>query len=239
MTRKKHFTMALLSALVALILGNIAFGSGIGGGGGAVSVPLNLNLGTIATNTDAVDITATFNSLSTTFDAPLFVSCTNTASHSGSHCVDFQIGGATVFSADVDGSVRFNGGNDIGVNGVADPNGNYFLAGSSSWAVVDRGNALFLAKAGGTNKLDINFQGDPAVGTGPTEIGNSTGGVVLGGFETIASYTVSTLPAPAAGTVAYVTDANAACSAGTTPIGGGTTKCFVGYNGSAWKEFGI
>ena len=51
---------------------------------------------------------------------------------------------------------------------------------------------------------------------------------------------VSSLPAsPAAGMVAYVTDANAGCSAGTTPSGGGSNKCFVGYNGSAWKEFGI
>ena len=35
-----------------------------------------------------------------------------------------------------------------------------------------------------------------------------------------------------------VTDANAACTAGTTPTGGGSTNCLVVYNGSAWKELG-
>src|SRR5579871_6786469 len=58
--------------------------------------------------------------------------------------------------------------------------------------------------------------------------------------EGLQGVTVASLPAsPIAGMVAYVTDANAACTAGSTVAGGGSTKCFVGYNGAAWKDFGI
>lgn len=52
--------------------------------------------------------------------------------------------------------------------------------------------------------------------------------------------TVASLPiSPIAGMIAYITDGNAACSVGATPTGSGSNKCFVGYNGSVWKEFGI
>lgn len=59
---------------------------------------------------------------------------------------------------------------------------------------------------------------------------------------TVASFVVAKLPSAPdvfAGEIAIVTNANAPCSAGATPTGGGSTKCFVGYNGTAWLEFGI
>ena len=53
------------------------------------------------------------------------------------------------------------------------------------------------------------------------------------GLAIMASYTVSTLPTGIQGGRVYVTDA-VACVFGTVPTGGGTTKCPVFYNGSAW-----
>jgi hypothetical protein len=57
-----------------------------------------LALGTITTNLKALTITGTFNAVGTTFDAPLFMSITNTASASGSMLADFQVGGVTKLS---------------------------------------------------------------------------------------------------------------------------------------------
>lgn len=48
------------------------------------------------------------------------------------------------------------------------------------------------------------------------------------------TYTVSTLPTATAGLRAFVTDATA-CSFGTTPTGGGSTKCPVYADGSVWR----
>jgi hypothetical protein len=55
-------------------------------------------LGAITTNVKAVNITATFNAVGTTFDAPLFENITNTASAAGSLLADLQVGGITKFS---------------------------------------------------------------------------------------------------------------------------------------------
>jgi hypothetical protein len=66
----------------------------------------------------------------------------------------------------------------------------------------------------------------------------TTAGLLIeNGVLGLKTYTVSTLPgSPASGYLAVVTDANAACSFGATPTGGGSTPCKVWYNGTAWVE---
>lgn len=52
-------------------------------------------LSTITTNVKALNITGTFNAAGTTFDAPLFMNITNTASATPSYMVDLQVGGSS------------------------------------------------------------------------------------------------------------------------------------------------
>jgi hypothetical protein len=62
----------------------------------------------------------------------------------------------------------------------------------------------------------------------------SGGGFGVSGYIATSGYTVSTLPSsPPAGARAFVTDA-AACSLNGALTGGGSIKCPVWYNGSAW-----
>ena len=58
---------------------------------------VTLALGAITTNLKALNITGTFNGAAVTFDAPLFMNITNTASQLNSALVDIQINGASVF----------------------------------------------------------------------------------------------------------------------------------------------
>lgn len=259
-----RFFAALLA--LALFAAPAAAQYSSGGGGGAISVPLNLALGTITTNQLGLNLTATFNSASTTFDAPLFENVTNTASHAGSLIADLQVGGNTAFSVDAhanlfcgtsvtgcqfDGyqigefgnvAISFNGGNSItfenGGTGVAAA----VLGGSASTQglqVTDT-HSFSWASSSGQGNQDTTLC---RAANGVVEVAGSNCGAT-GQFDfatgALTGVAVASLPAsPAAGMIAYVTDANAACSAGTTPTGGGSTKCFVGYNGAAWKEFGI
>lgn len=65
---------------------------------------LTLALGSINTNLKALNITGTFNNNALAFDAPLFMSITNTASLL-SKLVDLQVGGTTRFSVDTNGGI--------------------------------------------------------------------------------------------------------------------------------------
>jgi len=66
---------------------------------------------------------------------------------------------------------------------------------------------------------------------------SSTGMAMQSGVFTLKGFTVATLPAgPATGSLAYVTDANAACTYNSAPTGGGSTVCKVWYNGAAWVQ---
>lgn len=72
-------------------------------------------LGTITTNVKALTITGTFNSAGTTFDAPLFMNITNTASAVGSLLMDIQLGGTSILqigrpTTGTDNSLVLNGG---------------------------------------------------------------------------------------------------------------------------------
>lgn len=64
----------------------------------------------------------------------------------------------------------------------------------------------------------------------------------MNGFQILnqgaASFTVSTLPTPALGRMAVVTDGTASLAWGATVTGGSSTKYLVWYNGSAWTVIG-
>jgi hypothetical protein len=70
-----------------------------------------------------------------------------------------------------------------------------------------------------------------------------TGGISAGSISAnlfvVGSFTFATLPAaPAAGFHAYITDGAASLAWGANAAGGGTTKYFVWYNGTAWTVIG-
>jgi hypothetical protein len=78
--------------------------------------PLNISLGTITSNIQALNITGTWNAGGVTFDAPLFMNITNTASAAASLLMDLQVSSATQFSVDETGNVfshaQFTTGNN-------------------------------------------------------------------------------------------------------------------------------
>ena len=87
------------------------------------------------------------------------------------------------------------------------------------------------------------------VGTADTltvknKAGSGWGAIAAGagtftGVVTLAAYTVATLPTPATGMVAYVTDSTVGITAGVglTVVGGGANTVPVFYNGTAWKIY--
>lgn len=71
---------------------------------------VSIALGTITANTKALNITGTFNNSGVTFDAPLFMNITNTASAFQSLLADFQVGGTSVFTLTRNGDVIVTSG---------------------------------------------------------------------------------------------------------------------------------
>jgi hypothetical protein len=71
------------------------------------------------------------------------------------------------------------------------------------------------------------------IGNGSTTLTALSGNVTAGGTIKTQGYTVATLPAGTIGMFAYVTDALAPTYLGAL-VGGGTVKCPVFYNGTAW-----
>lgn len=69
---------------------------------------VGIALGTITSNLSALTITGTFNNAATTFDAPLFMNVTNTASATPSFLMDLQVASATKFNVDVAGNIQGN-----------------------------------------------------------------------------------------------------------------------------------
>lgn len=80
--------------------GNFTYGgsgTGVTITGAAGSSALTLAGGTQTANIAALNITQTWNNSGTTFDAPIFLNVTNTASNSASLLADLQVGGVTTF----------------------------------------------------------------------------------------------------------------------------------------------
>jgi len=80
------------------------------GSGGVVTIAQ----GTIAANAKALNITGTFNNAGVSFDAPLFMSITDSASAATSLISDFQVGASSVFAVRKDGLAFSNAGFSAG-----------------------------------------------------------------------------------------------------------------------------
>ena len=135
----------------AIISGNVGIGTT------SPMATLDINGGTVTASAPALNIAQTWNNSGTTFDAPIKLNVTNTASHSGSLLADFQVGGTSVASISPGGYIivspqaspyyllYFDGNRnissagssllDIGVNGVVVDvnNSNLDLAGNLNW----------------------------------------------------------------------------------------------------------
>jgi len=85
---------------------------------------------------------------------------------------------------------------------------------------------------GGANKLTVDGSGN-VVATGSL---STSANIIANGVLKTGGYTVTTLnaiAAPAIGMRAYVTDATS-CALNGALAGGGSVKCPVWYNGTAW-----
>jgi hypothetical protein len=166
-----------------------AIGSGTAATSVAASGPISVTLGTITTNIKGINITATWNASGTTFDAPLFVNVTNTASASGSLLADLQVGGASQFYVDKGGNGKFNNsllvGSGLSINFEA-TGAQTSAAGMYSWgttAAVAPDTALCRVSAGiveiGTTACNasgsLNLTNLTATGASITFSGLATG----------------------------------------------------------------
>lgn len=132
--------MRIVLALLALLLGGIAQAQVINNGGSAYTAAANSCLtltgnafslgdgvgcsytspgqlsligGTITTSTKALNITQTWNNSGTTFDAPIFVNITNTASSTSSKLIDLQLGSQSALYYVIGGALSGNGLNQL------------------------------------------------------------------------------------------------------------------------------
>jgi hypothetical protein len=138
------------------------------------TAPQTFALGTITTNVKAINITGTWNNAGTTFDAPLFMNITNTASAASSLLQDLQIGGTTEFSVDKGGNVNMGPTIQfIGRGSIAGGEVNGFLFSSNI------GNGAFL-----TIPAANTFQFGAADSSSPTAQVFETSNVVTGASNT-------------------------------------------------------
>jgi hypothetical protein len=190
-----------------------AFGGDAGftyGGNGQAT----LALGTITSNIKALSITGILNNVATTFDAPLFMNITNTASAANSALIDLQLSSGSFFSvllgSNVDPTLRFSragsDGSPVSLEGGAAlfsflqaSNVMVFLNGSGS-SVFDgiylnstlNGSGAF-GWTNGYSGADTNLSRDAA---GVVDIGNGTIKDATGALKTrtlIASGSTPTL----------------------------------------------
>ena len=100
--------------------------------------------GTITTSTPALNITQTWNNSGTTFDAPIFVNVTNSASNAASKLIDLQVGGTSQFNVNESGVIT---GVGTGLTGTAAS-----LTAGTVTTNFNRINSLLGSKYGGSRK---------------------------------------------------------------------------------------
>jgi hypothetical protein len=127
-----------------------------------------INSGTITTNIPALSITQTWNNSATTFDAPLLVNVTNTASASGSLLMDLQVGGTPQFSVDKAGNLALTGGLKL-VNGTANITSPFAAA-----FTLALGNSSSKMYSPGTLGMTVGTGGDGSFGIGNSLEGTPT-----------------------------------------------------------------
>ena len=117
---------------------------------------LDVQSGTITTNTPGVSIKQTWNNAATTFDAPLFMNITNTASAAGSLLADLQVGGASQVLVGKAGNIAVNGGS-LSNWALVSVNGSNTGLGLAGGNVVLAQNSYYTAVASSTAGLGINL----------------------------------------------------------------------------------
>jgi len=212
---------------------------------------MTLAAGTITSSTPGLYVTQTWNSSSTTFDAPLKINVTNTASASGSLLVDYQVGGSSKYNINASGQVSFSPGSSAAptlTGGVS--NSGLFFAGSqydieytragSPMAyigyqkIAQTSSGLF----GWASSTDPSATPDTAlkrVSSGVVLVSNNSTGAGVVQHQAVTYSTLTTqVTSPAAGMIAAITDATS-CTKGGSITGGGSTYCVITYNGSSWQ----
>lgn len=126
------------------------------------------------------------------------------------------------------GAVQIRPQNGLGTNINA---GSFTIQGGQSTGTGTSGDLIFNTgiKNGGSNST-------LGTATLAMTIKGETQEVQFAALAKLKSYIVTGLPTGAAGDLAIVTDANAACTFGSTPAGSGSTVCKVWYNGTGWVE---
>lgn len=147
----------------------------------------------------------------------------------------------------MDNAIKFTGGGayDIGLNfsGATFQTAPIFLgqgqkivfdggtSGTYNWVISDIFGTMAL-QYGGSNRLTVDSSGNVNATNNLSSSANimANGTVKTGGFTVV---TLNAIAAPLAGMRAYVTDATS-CALNGALTGGGSIKCPVWYDGSAW-----
>lgn len=212
-------------------------------GNGQVSIALN----SITTNLKALSITGTWNASGTTFDAPLLVDITNTASNVASLLFDFQVGGSSILTLSAASSLT-NSPPVLSLTGGVIELG----AGSTSGVLINNsGGGPYSGFFGGSNTImgwasgNVGQTADTALSRdsagvldlGSGAVGNKSGQLNLTVLQSVGVAFASLPASPAVGMVAYVTDSTTA-TWGATIAGGGSDKVLAWYNNSHWTVIG-
>lgn len=110
--------------------------------GAAFAGAVSIASGTLITNASALSITQTWNASGTTFDAPVLVNVTNTASAATSRILDLKVGSTSKFAVDALGTtyVNLTSGNSNFFS-LTDSTGTGFISGGSQFAYQPAGSA--------------------------------------------------------------------------------------------------
>jgi hypothetical protein len=208
---------------------------------------LALVLGTITTNKIGLSITGTWDASGTTFDAPLLVDITNTASNVASLLFDFQVGGSSILTLSAASSLT-NSPPVLSLTGGVIELG----AGSTSGVLINNsGGGPYSGFFGGSNTImgwtsgNVGQTADTALSRdsagvldlGNGAVGNKSGQLNLTVLKSVGVAFASLPASPAVGMVAYVTDSTTA-TWGATIAGGGSDKVLAWYNNSHWTVIG-
>src|SRR6516164_4436237 len=134
----------------------------------------SISLGTITANAKALNITATWNNNAVTFDAPLFMNITNTASNAASLLMDLQVGSASKFSVTADAAINLSTSSNgpttsVGIASLATSDLSFYTSGVRNLILSGTtllGNTLALASNFGNYQLfsDTSMYRDAGAG---------------------------------------------------------------------------
>ncbi len=158
---------------------------------------LLITLGTLTTDVHGLHITGTWNSSGTTFDAPIFVNITNTASAAGSKLLDLQAGASSKFAVNASGDITIQGANAIQRTTAAGltltavgngTNGTWLSSGAAAGTVIIGSGADLLLSRAAAAVLQMGLDANGAAVSQTIQAANGiTGTDKTGGNLTLAS----------------------------------------------------